>query len=81
MGTAIWAGVHLSQLVDRGSLPSSIVEAAFIGVEGHDDSLRIDYAYSEESLLTLGMNGKDAQPQPTVFRLRLLAPNYYRAVC
>lgn len=76
MGTAIWAGVHLSQLIDRRLLPASVMEAAFIGVEGHDDSLRIDYAYSEESLLTLGMNGKTLS-RIHGFPVRLLAPNYY----
>jgi phytoene synthase len=76
MGTAIWAGVHLSQLIDRRALPSNVIEAAFIGVEGHDDSLRIDYAFSEESLLTLGMNGKTLS-RTHGFPIRLLAPNYY----
>ncbi len=76
MGTAIWAGVHLSQLIDRRDLPSNVIEAAFIGVEGHDDSLRLDYAYSEESLLTLGMNGKTLSRMHG-FPIRLLAPNYY----
>ena len=76
MGTAIWAGVHLSQLIDRRTLPSAVIEAAFIGVEGHDDSLRIDYAYSDESLLTLGMNGKTLS-RTHGFPIRLLAPNYY----
>ena len=76
MGTAIWAGVHLSQLIDRRSIPANVVEAAFIGVEGHDDSLRIDYAYSDEALLTLGMNGKTLS-RTHGFPIRLLAPNYY----
>jgi DMSO/TMAO reductase YedYZ molybdopterin-dependent catalytic subunit len=76
MGTAIWAGIHVSQLVERGSLPSTVIEAAFIGVDGHDDSLRIDYAYSDESLLTLGMNGKTLS-RTHGFPVRLLAPNYY----
>jgi DMSO/TMAO reductase YedYZ molybdopterin-dependent catalytic subunit len=53
-----------------------VIEAAFIGVEGHDDSLRIDYAYSEECLLTLGMNGKTLS-RIHGFPIRLLAPNYY----
>jgi len=76
MGTAIWAGVHLSQLIERSTLPSNVVEAAFIGVEGHDDSLRLDYAFSDESLLTLGMNGKTLS-RTHGFPIRLLAPNYY----
>jgi phytoene synthase len=76
MGTAIWAGVHLSQLIDRATLPSNVIEAAFIGVEGHDDSLPLDYAFSDESLLTFGMNGKTLS-RTHGFPVRLLAPNYY----
>jgi len=76
MGTAIWAGVHLSQLINRDALPANTIEAAFIGVEGHDDSLRLDYAFGDESLLTLGMNGKTLS-RVHGFPIRLLAPNYY----
>ncbi len=76
MGTAIWAGVDLSQLVNRNALPANVIEAAFIGVEGHDDSLRLDYAFGGESLLTLGMNGKTLS-RLHGFPIRLLAPNYY----
>jgi phytoene synthase len=76
MGTAIWAGIHLSQLIERSALPANVIEAAFIGVEGHDDSLRLDYAYSDEALLTLGMNGKTLS-RTHGFPIRLLAPNYY----
>jgi DMSO/TMAO reductase YedYZ molybdopterin-dependent catalytic subunit len=76
MGTAVWAGIHLSQLIDRAALPANVIEAAFIGVEGHDDSLRLDYAFSDESLLALGMNGKTLS-RTHGFPIRLLAPNYY----
>ena len=76
MGTAVWAGVHLSQLIDRRTLPSNIQEAAFIGVEGHDDSLKLDYAFGEDSLVALGMNGKTLS-RTHGFPLRLLAPSYY----
>ena len=76
MGTAAWAGIHLSQLIDRSALPANVIEAAFIGVEGHDDSLRLDYAFAAESLLALGMNGKTLS-RIHGFPIRLLAPNYY----
>ena len=76
MGTAKWAGVHLSQLVDRRTLPSNIIEAAFIGVEGHDDSLKLDYAFGPDALLALGMNGKTLSRMHG-FPVRLLAPGYY----
>jgi DMSO/TMAO reductase YedYZ molybdopterin-dependent catalytic subunit len=76
MGTAQWGGIYLSQLINRASLPPDIVEAALIGVEGHDDSLKIDYAFSEDSLLALGMNGKTLS-RTHGFPVRLLAPSYY----
>jgi DMSO/TMAO reductase YedYZ molybdopterin-dependent catalytic subunit len=76
MGTAQWGGVHLSQLIDRRTLPSNVIEAAFIGVEGHDDSLKLDYAFGPDSLLAIGMNGKTLS-RTHGFPLRLLAPSYY----
>lgn len=76
MGTAEWVGVHLSDLVNRRSLPQNIKEVAFIGVDGHDDSLNIDYAFGEDSFIALGMNGKTLS-RTHGFPVRLLAPNYY----
>jgi DMSO/TMAO reductase YedYZ molybdopterin-dependent catalytic subunit len=76
MGTAEWSGVHLHQLVDRASLPSGLVECAVLGVDGHGDSVPIDYAFSDEFLLALGMNGKTLNRQHG-FPLRLLVPRYY----
>ena len=76
MGTAEWAGIHLSQLMTRDTVPSRMMEVAFIGVDGHDDSLRIDYAYSDEVMLALGMNGKTLS-RTHGFPVRLLAPRYY----
>ena len=76
MGTAEWAGVSLLQLIDRSLLPPEIIEAAFIGVEGHDDSLKLDYVFSDECLLALGMNGKTLS-RTHGFPIRLLAPRYY----
>lgn len=76
MGTAQWCGIHLSQIIDRNSLPPEIIEAAFIGVEGHDDSLKLDYAFGTDSLLAIGMNGKTLS-RTHGFPVRLLAPSYY----
>lgn len=76
MGTAQWAGVHLAQLLDRKTLPAGIIEVVFIGGEGHDDSLKIDYAYSDDVLLAFGMNGKTLS-RTHGFPIRLLAPRYY----
>jgi DMSO/TMAO reductase YedYZ molybdopterin-dependent catalytic subunit len=76
MGTAEWAGISFSQLIDRRMLPPEIIEVAMIGVEGHDDSLKIDYAFGPETLLALGMNGKTLS-RTHGFPIRLLAPRYY----
>ena len=78
MGAAEWSGVHLSQLVERRRLPPEVIEAAFIGVEGHDDSVKIDYAFGDDALLALGMNGKTLS-RTHGFPVRLLAPRYMAA--
>ncbi len=76
MGTALWSGITLSQLVDRAALPPGIVEAAVIGVDGHGDSFPLDYAFGTETLLALGMNGETLN-RTHGFPVRLLAPRYY----
>ena len=76
MGTAAWSGIHLSQLADRGALSPGIVEAAIVGVDGHGDSLRLDYAFADEAILALGMNGKTLD-RVHGFPIRLLVPRYY----
>lgn len=76
MGTAEWSGVFLRQLIDPGRVPGEVVEVAFIGIDGHDDSLPISYAFSEELMLALGMNGKTLN-RVHGFPFRLIAPKYY----
>ncbi len=76
MGTAEWSGVSLRQLIDSSRVPSSVVEIAFIGIDGHDDSLPVEYALSEEILLALGMNGYTLN-RVHGFPFRLVAPRYY----
>ena len=76
MGTAEWSGIFLRQLVDPAEVPSHIREIAFIGVDGHDDSLPPAYAFSEDLLLALGMNGETLN-RVHGFPFRLLAPKYY----
>jgi len=76
MGTAEWSGIFLRQLVDPGRAGAGITEVAFIGADGHDDSLPVGAAFSEELLLALGMNGKTLN-RVHGFPFRLLAPRYY----
>ncbi|MBK9170773.1 MAG: molybdopterin-dependent oxidoreductase [Bryobacterales bacterium] len=76
MGTALWSGLRMGQLVDPGTLPRDIVEVAFLGVDGHGDSLPLDYGVSDEILLALGMNGRTLN-RGHGFPIRLVAPRYY----
>ncbi|MDX2152931.1 MAG: molybdopterin-dependent oxidoreductase [Bryobacteraceae bacterium] len=76
MGTALWSGVKLGQLIERARLPKDVLEVAFIGVDGHGDSVPVDYAFSDEVMLAVGMNGKTLNRQHG-FPVRLLVPRYY----
>jgi hypothetical protein len=76
MGTALWSGVRLHQLVSRESIPSGVAEVAVVGVDGHGDSLPVDYAFSEHVLFALGMNGKTLD-RTHGFPVRMLCPRYY----
>jgi DMSO/TMAO reductase YedYZ molybdopterin-dependent catalytic subunit len=76
MGNAYWSGVRLSQLVDRTSLPAGLREVAILGVDGHGDSLDLDYAFSGDVLFALGMNGQTLN-RTHGFPVRLLCPRYY----
>lgn len=76
MGTAQWTGVQLRQLIGRETLPADIAEVAVIGVDGHGDSLPVDFAFSDQVMLAIGMNGKSLD-RTHGFPLRLVAPRYY----
>ncbi len=76
MGTAEWFGISFGQLIDPAGLASSIIEAAFIGADGHDDSLSLDHFFSQHAFLALGMNGRTLS-RLHGFPVRLIAPKYY----
>lgn len=76
MGTAHWSGIFLRQLVDPGRISPSIQEVAIIGVDGHGDSLALPYAFSEETMFALAMNGQTLN-RDHGFPIRMLVPRYY----
>lgn len=76
MGTAEWSGLSLRQLIDPSRIPSGVVEIAFLGLDGHDDSLDVGHALSEDVQLALGMNGRTLD-RTHGFLVRLVAPKYY----
>jgi DMSO/TMAO reductase YedYZ molybdopterin-dependent catalytic subunit len=76
MGTAEWSGFPLRQIIDGTTLPPNTIEVAFIGIDGHGDSLPIEYALSDEVFLAIGMNGQSLT-RAHGFPIRLLCPRYY----
>lgn len=76
MGNAAWSGILLSQLIRRDRVPPGTIAVAFEGIDGHGDSLSVDYAFSEETLLALGMNGNTLD-RSHGFPIRVLCPRYY----
>jgi DMSO/TMAO reductase YedYZ molybdopterin-dependent catalytic subunit len=76
MGTAFWSGIRLDQLCDRRDAGEGALEAVILGTDGHGDSFPIDYAFNEEMMLALGMNGRTLN-RDHGFPLRLLVPRYY----
>lgn len=76
MGTAYWSGLRLAQLCERRDAGDGAVEAVVLGVDGHGDSFPIQYAFEDEFMLALGMNGQTLNRNHG-FPIRLLAPRYY----
>jgi DMSO/TMAO reductase YedYZ molybdopterin-dependent catalytic subunit len=76
MGTAEWAGIPLSELLPPRGEAGAAREVAVIGVDGHGDSFTLDYAYSAEPMLAVGMNGQTLNRNHG-YPVRLLVPRYY----
>ncbi|MDZ7637144.1 MAG: molybdopterin-dependent oxidoreductase [Bryobacterales bacterium] len=76
MANAVWAGLSLGQLVERSEVPPGTVAVVFEGIDGHGDSLSVEYAFGEETFLALGMNGETLNRQHG-FPIRMLCPRYY----
>ena len=76
MGTAHWSGIYLNQLLDQRQLPAGIVEMAVIGIDGHGDSFSLEYAFSNDTIFALGMNGETLN-RTHGFPIRILTPRYY----
>lgn len=76
MSTAYWSGVRLSQLVSANEVPPETAEVAVLGVDGHGCSYAVPYAFGNEFLLALGMNGRTLDRNHG-YPLRLLVPRYY----
>ncbi len=72
-GTAVWAGVRLSYVLDMAGLEENATELVFYGADGYSSSLTVGDALGEDVLLCWEMNG-ETLPRDQGHPLKLVAP-------
>jgi DMSO/TMAO reductase YedYZ molybdopterin-dependent catalytic subunit len=76
MSTARWIGVPLKAILDRAVVSSTAMEVVFTAAGGYSDSLPIDHAMDDTTLIAIGMNGH-VLPRAHGFPARLLSVGTY----
>jgi DMSO/TMAO reductase YedYZ molybdopterin-dependent catalytic subunit len=76
ISTARWTGVPLKSILERAGIRSGAVEVVFTAAGGYSDSLPIDHAMDDSTLLAIGMNGH-VLPRAHGFPARLLSVGTY----
>ncbi|MEX0991223.1 MAG: molybdopterin-dependent oxidoreductase [Actinomycetota bacterium] len=72
MSTQRWTGVPLARLLERtGGMTEDAVEVVFRSVGGYSDSMPVEQALDEETLIAIGMGG-NVLPRAHGFPARLL---------
>jgi DMSO/TMAO reductase YedYZ molybdopterin-dependent catalytic subunit len=76
ISTAKWIGIPLLEILDRAGVESEAVEVVFEAAGGYSDSLSIDQAMDESTLIAIGMNDH-VLPRSHGFPARLLSIGTY----
>lgn len=76
ISTAKWTGVRLNRLLERAGVDAGAVEVVFKAVGGYSDSLAIDHAMDETTMIAFGMNDH-VLPRAHGFPARLLSTGTY----
>ncbi|HEX6230941.1 MAG TPA: molybdopterin-dependent oxidoreductase, partial [Actinomycetota bacterium] len=76
ISTARWTGVPVRALLERAGVREGAVEVVATSVDGYADSITLDEAMREHSLVVVGMNGVSL-PREHGFPARLLVPGLY----
>jgi DMSO/TMAO reductase YedYZ molybdopterin-dependent catalytic subunit len=76
ISTARWAGVPLRLILDRAGIRPGAVEVVFRASGGYSDSLPLDHAMDDSTLIAIGMNGH-VLPRAHGFPARLLSVGTY----
>ena len=76
ISTTVWRGVRLRDVLKRAELKDGVIEIIFRSAEGYSDSISLDKALEETTLLVFGMNGV-ALPREHGFPARIIVPGIY----
>jgi DMSO/TMAO reductase YedYZ molybdopterin-dependent catalytic subunit len=76
ISTAVWRGVRLKDVLERAMVRSGTVDIVFRAAEGYSDSIPLNKALEETTLLVFGMNG-EALPREHGFPARIIVPGIY----
>ena len=76
ISTARWTGVPLGDLLRRAGVRDGGLEVVATAVDGYADSIPIDDAMADHTLVVLGMNGRTL-PTAHGYPARLLVPGRY----
>ena len=76
IGTAMWRGVRLKDLLDRAGLKEGVVDIVLRASDDYTDSIPLDRASADGTLLVYEMNGEALTPEHG-FPVRLLVPGIY----
>jgi DMSO/TMAO reductase YedYZ molybdopterin-dependent catalytic subunit len=76
ISTAVWRGVRLADVLERGGLRDGVVDIVFRAAEGYSDSITLAKALEETTLVVFGMNGTSL-PREHGFPARVIVPGIY----
>ena len=76
IGTALWRGVRLKDILNRSGLKPGVVDLVLRARDDYSDSVPLDRAMAEGTLLVYEMNGEPLTPEHGS-PLRLLVPGIY----
>lgn len=76
ISTAVWRGVRLKDVLERGGLEDGVVDVVFRAAEGYSDSIPLAKAMEETTLVVFGMNGIPL-PREHGFPARIIVPGIY----
>jgi DMSO/TMAO reductase YedYZ molybdopterin-dependent catalytic subunit len=76
IGNALWRGVRLKDLLEKAALKEGVVDIALRASDDYTDSIPLDRAMNEATVLVYEMNGEPLTPTHG-FPIRLIVPGIY----